>query len=147
MSRILIAGTAIAVAACVLGQEAKIDFSGTWKPEAQAAKTFVVKQTADEIHIQEMGAGSNTVSEVKCGYRGQECPAKVDGGNAKVVLYYNGPSLVQITTRDKKVYRTRWTMSSDGEKVTVETISIVPQGKTDTVVLVRAKGSDVAVAK
>ena len=116
----------------------KPDFSGTWKPESNDAVTRVIEQTEDSISIREMGADKKLNTEVRCGTRGADCDGRVDGENVKAAFYYNGPALVATVRQGNNVNRVRHTLSDDGQKLTVETIPLVPAGKPQTVVLMRA---------
>jgi hypothetical protein len=137
---------AAALAIPIYGQNAgndKPDLNGSWRLETKtdaSAPTSVIQQNADEIRIREpSSSGEKAVTDVKCGVKGKECAARVNGDDAHVTFWYNGQTLVQMTTQGKDVVKTRRTLSADGRKMTVEIIPIAPSGKTETLTFARAE--------
>jgi hypothetical protein len=136
---------AAALAIPIYGQNAgngKPDLNGSWRLETKtdaSAATSVIQQDADEIRIREPSSSGQAVTDVKCGVKGKECAARVNGDDAHVTFWYNGQTLVQMTTQGKDVVKTRRTLSPDGRKMTVEIIPIAPSGKTETLTFVRAE--------
>jgi hypothetical protein len=124
--------------------EGKPDLSGAWQIETSTAGDQVpqwsIDQTLDKIHIKESLELGKVTTDVECGTKAVECPGRVDGKDASVVFYFNGPILVQITRKGKEVTKVRRTLSDDGQKITMEVIPYVPAGDPKTVVLVRAAG-------
>ena len=119
--------------------EGKPDFSGTWKAESNDSVPCVIEQTADSISIREAGADKKANTELRCGTRGADCSGRVDGQDVKAAFYYNGPALVATVRRGNNVDRVRRTLSDDGQKMTVEVIPLMPAGKPQTTVLMRAE--------
>ena len=119
----------------------KPDFSGAWQAEASGTARWTIEQRPDGIAIREVSLSGKPITEVRCGVDGKECSGRVDGGDAATVFYFNGPMLVQMTTRKDKVTKTRRTLSPDGQRITMEVIPINPPGDTEKVVLVRAGDS------
>jgi hypothetical protein len=132
----------------------KPDLSGDWRPETagdtstNTARTLI-EHTGDEIRIREPDGSDKAVTDVKCGVKGKECAARIDSINAKVVLFFNGETLVQLTTKGEDVVKTHRTISEDGQKMTLEVIPLAPPGKTEKVTFVRsdAAGQRTAAAK
>ena len=118
--------------------EGKPDFSGTWRMESQDSKSWVIQQEPGSIHIRNAEGSEKEKTDVRCGLMGEECSGRIEGDKAKVVFYYNGPTLVQMTTRGKNVSKIRRTLSDDGNRITVEITPYVPAGDKETLVLVRA---------
>ena len=111
----------------------RADLSGTWRLDAAGdrGKTFAIQQSGDEISIREFDAGGKVHSEMKCGTKGVECPVKIGGDTAQVTYYFYGPTLVEHLWKGKNVVKTRRTLSPDGEKMTVEVMSMSPPGPTE----------------
>jgi hypothetical protein len=65
---------------------------------------------------------------------------KEAGKPMKVSIWFNGPKLVIMETRGKDVLKRRFQATDDGKEIEMETIPIVPQGKTEVVRLHRAPG-------
>ena len=124
--------------------EGKPDLSGAWKVESATAgdqsPTWIITQSENKIHIQESIAPGKVITDVECGTKAVDCPARVDGKDATVVFYFNGPMLVQLTRKGKDVTKVRRTLSEDGQKIKMEIFPYVPAGDPRTVVLVRAAG-------
>ena len=137
---------AAALAASATGEQPMIngkpDLSGKWQAESKGSQTWVIEQAPDSVSILELTSADKTQTDVRCGLNGKECSGRVNGEDAKVVFYFNGPMLVQITTQGKNVSKTRRTLSEDGQRITVEYIPLVPEGKPETRVLVRAQTSE-----
>lgn len=112
----------------------KPDFSGKWQLETKgeqrpSTSTLIIEQDASEIRIRNTQAAAEAATNVKCGTTGKECAAKVDGHDARVTFWYNGPTLEEMITSGENVTKTRRTISADGKKLVVEVLSIVPSGK------------------
>jgi hypothetical protein len=138
VSLLLLAFAIPAFAAQVSPQLAKPDFTGTWQVEGKTTEEFAIEQTKDTISIRETANSGKAQTEVKCGMKGSECTGRVAGEEAKIVFYFSGPMLVQTTDNGKEVYRTRRTLSDDGRKITEEVVPLVPPGKPETRMLVKA---------
>ena len=74
--------------------------------------------------------------------RERECDVKEAGKPMKVSIWFNGPKLVMMETRGNDVLKRRFHATDDGMGIDLETIPIVPQGKTEVVRLQRAPGSN-----
>jgi hypothetical protein len=111
----------------------KTDFSGSWelKKDGQpgAVSKLLINQREDEVHIRDSDVQRDMQTNLKCGTKGVECKARVDGRDARVTLWYNGPSLVEMETIGDDVRKKRLTLSEDGKTLTLEVVSIVPAGK------------------
>jgi hypothetical protein len=53
-------------------------------------------------------------------------------GPQKVSMCFNGPKLVELETRGNQVVKRRFTVTGDGDTMDLETIPIVPTGKSET---------------
>jgi hypothetical protein len=47
-------------------------------------------------------------------------------------MWFNGPKLVEIEARGTEVVKRRFSVTGDGDRMDVETIPIVPAGKSET---------------
>jgi len=94
--------------------------------------TWVIEEGDNSIRITETESGKNKKIELQCTTDGKECKA---GGDRRTSFWYNGPTLVEMETKNDHVVRYRLKMSEDGKTMTVEITQIVPQNdKIDTLV-------------
>lgn len=146
MVRMKFAAIMLGAALCSFGDnrplvDGKPDLSGKWQAEGNASQTVIIEQSPDAISIRELGSGDEERTQLRCGIRGSECSGRVSGQDAKVLFYFNGPMLVQMTTQGKNISKTRRTLSDDGKRITIEHMPLVPSGKSQTSVLIRAEGT------
>jgi hypothetical protein len=150
MPRLLCALCMLAVAAVPLIADqptinGKPDFSGKWRLESSqesSASTSIIEQAPDTISIRELTAEGKAESELRCSVKAKDCSGKVNGRDANLVFYFNGPMLVQFTRMGSKVTKVRRTLSEDGKKMTVEVMPMEPYGKPEKLTLVRADATD-----
>lgn len=107
--------------------------AGSW--QSPDGERWVLDSKADSVHISEFDH-DRKVSEFECNTLGRECAVKDGGKSAKVTMYFNGPKLVVLETRGSEVVKRRF--QSNGDQLEVETMPLVPQGKTETAKLSRA---------
>jgi len=106
---------------------------GAWEADGV---TWTLQQNGDALRITQ-SRNDQQISKIECTVGGQECSVK-DGGHAlKVMMYYNGPKLVEMETRGSEVVKRRFT--ADGDALEIETIPIVPDGKPQVLKLKRTK--------
>jgi hypothetical protein len=126
------------------GQDDRPNLSGTWqfdstKSELHTVKvagaTWVIHEDDSSIQITESADGSGKKIEMKCTTDGKQC--KVGGDKATASFWYNGPMLVEMESKGDRVTRYRMKLSSDGNTLTVDTTSIVPQATEDDVLVFR----------
>jgi hypothetical protein len=138
--------------AMILFANEKPDLTGTWVPSAgsnEALGKLEIEHNQDAIKVRELSLENKAEKEFQCATTGQECKSKGPEEDAKVTLWYNGPTLVEMyQARDgKSVVKTRRTLSEDGSTLRVEVIRIVPAGnKPETMVYRRADQPTVAEA-
>jgi hypothetical protein len=147
----LLLTTALGMLSAVLanaGQD-KADLTGTWKLDqarsdsGQADKGLVlfIEEKDQTIHIKESGGSiaKEEASDFTCDTMGKPCEIQDGKDKASVTVYYNGPALVVITSGRKgnSVEKHRLSLSPDGS-LTMEVTHIVPQGKTEKLVFVKA---------
>jgi hypothetical protein len=138
------AGTFIAA---VFGQTSATppDVSGTWVDTANGASKIKLTEKDGKIHVEELSS-DKPVSDYTCTLDGVECPVKEDGHSEKVMLYYNGPKLVEIKERGNDAVKRRFTLNPDGKTLEVEMIPLSGEQKTEKLTFEReasanAKGS------
>jgi hypothetical protein len=126
--------------------DGKPNFSGKWELQTKDGKpatgsAHIIEQNEKEIRIRDAAAESRY--DLKCGTKGTECKARLDGVEAQVTLWYNGPTLVTMAKHGDTVKEIRRTLSTDGQKLTVEILPVVPTGgSSEKLVLVRAGESE-----
>ena len=116
---------------------------GTWESHAERETHagWVLRSNGDLLHITRTENDRN-VSDFECNTLGRECDVKEAGKPMKVSIWFNGPKLVMMETRGNDVLKRRFHATDDGKEIEMETILIVPQGKTEVVRLQRAPGSN-----
>ena len=139
----LLACSALAVLSLPLAGQDRPNLSGKWQFDSSksevhtvrsAGATWVINEDDSSIQIVESEDGARGTVEMKCTTDGKEC--KVSGNKAKASFWYNGPMLVEMESRGDHVTRYRMKLSEDGNTLTVDTTSIVPQSTTQDDVLV-----------
>jgi uncharacterized protein YycO len=108
------------------------DLSGTWLGQSNGAQKWVLDQKSDKIHIKEMN-GDKVEADFTCSLNGQECSAQEDGHSEKIMMYFNGPKLVEIRERGAETVKERMEVSADGKTLTVETVPLSSDQKSETV--------------
>ena len=115
-----------------LGQSASDpDLSGTWIDNSNANTRITFQEKGDKIQVHETD-GDKVIADYTCNLSGQQCEIKEDGHSAKVMIYYNGSKLVEITERGSDVSKRRFSLSKDGNSMTMELIPLSSEGKTIT---------------
>jgi hypothetical protein len=107
---------------------------GKWEQsdgEHEAKTTWILESTGSSIHVSN-SSDQQVVAEFDCNTMGKECAIKHAGHASKVSFYFNGPKLVELETMGSQVVKRRFTVTSDGDAMELETIPIVPGGSTET---------------
>ena len=120
--------SAVSIQVCAAGDNPS--YSGTWQA-ADKSSELVVKQSGDAIHVTEQ-RGGRTLCDYTCNSDGKDCNFTEEGKKAKVAVYFNGPKLVEIRTRGNQVVKRRFGLTNNGKTLEVESMPIVPPGKTET---------------
>lgn len=115
------------------------DLSGTWRLESSSGQdeSWKIEQKADEVRILRLNSAGKATTEITCGTKGVECPAKIDGDKAKVSYYFNGAALVELVWKGKDVTKTRRSLSPDGSKLMVEVMPMSPPGSAEKLTFVK----------
>jgi hypothetical protein len=132
-----------AMALPLAAQDDRPNLSGTWqfdstKSELHTGKvtggTWVIHEDDSSIQITESADGAAKKIEMKCTTDGKQCKG---GDKATASFWYNGPMLVEMESKGDRVTRYKMKLSSDGNTLTVDTTSIVPQATQDDVLVFR----------
>jgi hypothetical protein len=108
---------------------------GAW--ESHDGETWMISENGDAFHITRSQNG-HKVADFECNTAGRECDVKESGKPAKISMWFNGPKLVVMETRGSEVVKRRLQAVSDGKEMEIETMPIVPEGKTETSRLTRS---------
>jgi hypothetical protein len=88
----------------------------------------VIEQKDDTAHF--INSEGDQKIDFACNTRGKECQVKEAGKGAKISMWFNGPSLIQMEIKGSDVTKRKF--SVDGEKLVLEVMPIAPAGKTET---------------
>jgi hypothetical protein len=112
---------------------------GTWKTDGPAGseETWILREDGGTLHLTQV-RGAQKSTDLTCNLLGRDCKVKINGREATVSFYFNGPLLVQWEKEGTKVERRRFKTVDDGGTLEIETTSIVPNGKAETIRLKRA---------
>jgi len=128
LSTLLLTGSAFA------GDDSGRDrLMGTWQQNegnGESKFTWTLESLGGPIHVTNSN-GTQTIAEFKCNTMGKECAGKDAGRSSKVSLWFNGPKLVELETRGTQVVKRRFSITGDGDTMDLETIPIVPTGKSE----------------
>jgi hypothetical protein len=122
--------------AAAAGDDSAKKLAGNWEAKDNPAHTWTFEQTDKGMHVIETGNGK-TVADYVCNTSGRDCDIKREGRDAKVSLWYNGPTLVEMMTEGSHVVKRRYAPASEGTALEVEVIPIVPEGRTEKLALLR----------
>jgi hypothetical protein len=90
---------------------------GTWT-ENGGAHGWVIENTEKGLHMTQTEA-SASVADFTCATDGHDCDVKISGKKAKVSMYYNGASLIQLETKGDAITKRKFTIDGNGLKVEV----------------------------
>ena len=107
------------------------DLSGTWADRANAADKITVSEKDGSIQFRETD-GNRVIADYTCSLNGKECESKEEGRSAKVMTYYNGAKLVEITERGNDVTKRRFSLSQDGKTMIMEVMPLTDESKVTT---------------
>lgn len=133
---ILLLGAAAcaAVYADDLSDRSKIN--GAWEVTGGEKEVWVMEQKGDSIKITQ-SHNDQPLSQLQCKIGGGECQGKDSGHSAKVMMWFNGPKLVEMETRGSEVVKRLF--SANGDDMEMQVIPIVPEGKPQVIKLKRTK--------
>jgi hypothetical protein len=129
LSVLLLASSAFAdddsVHASIMGKWQQSDGNGDNK------SAWDLEGAGDSMHVTNSN-GTQTVAEFECNVVGKECAIEDAGRRTRVSMWFNGPKLVEMETRGSQVVKRRFSIAGDGASMELETIPIVPSGKSET---------------
>ena len=128
LGALLLAGSAFAG-----DDSSRAKLMGRWQQSdgnGDAKYAWALESSGGSIHVTN-SSGTQTMAEFDCNTVGKECAAKYAGRSAKVIMYFNGPRLVELETRGTQVVKRRFSIIGDGDTMELETIPIVPAGKSE----------------
>jgi len=118
---------------------ARAQLIGVWQQQDDSGKggsTWVIETKGNLLHITN-SEGDQKLSEIACNPTGVECEGTVSGKRAKVMMYYNGPTLVELETAGSDVVKRRFTITGQPDLMEIEVMTITGNTKSETLHLKR----------
>jgi hypothetical protein len=117
----------------VLGDDAsaRAQLIGAWQQQDDSGKgisVWVVETKGGSLHITN-SQGDQKLSEIECKPTGAECEGIASGKKAKITMYFNGPSLVQLETVGSDVIKRQFTVREQPDILEIEVIPIIGNAK------------------
>src|SRR5580658_4364104 len=116
VSALLIAGSAFAADDAV-----RAKLAGKWQQSDGNGESWTLKESGDSMQVTN-AKSTATIEEFECNTVGKECAIKRAGHKSKVVLYFNGPKLIEMETTGNQVVKRRFAVTGDGDTMDLETI-------------------------
>jgi hypothetical protein len=142
MIRIVAIG-AILATTCALAsdEDQRAKLTGSWQIQTagatvKEASAYTLQPSQGGMRISGTDEGK-VIVDVNC-KMAQDCKIKDEGHSATVMMYFNGPKLVENETIGSRIIRKRYSVTDDGNTMQIEVIPIEPEGKTEVVVFKRA---------
>jgi hypothetical protein len=108
---------------------------GTWLPQDKSGTSWVVKSDGEGLHLTKT-QDDQKLLDFECNTVGRECEVKGPRKETKVSMWYSGPRLVLMETSGSDVVKYRF-HATDADKLEVDVIPIVPDGKPQSISLAR----------
>src|ERR1019366_3210199 len=118
---------------------ARAHLIGVWQQLDDSGKgvsIWVVETKGNSLHITN-AQGDQKLSEIECNPTGAECTGTVSGKKAKVVMYYNGPTLVELETVGSDVVKRQFTVTEQPDMMEIAVMAITGNTKSETLHLKR----------
>jgi hypothetical protein len=112
---------------------------GTWQQQDDAGKdisVWVVETKGTSLHITN-SQGNQKLSEIDCKPTGAECEGLDSGKKVKVLMYFNGPTLVQLETAGSDVTKRQFTVAEQNDSMELAVMAITGNAKSETLHLKR----------
>jgi hypothetical protein len=112
---------------------------GVWQQQDDSGKgvsVWVVETKGNSLHISN-SQGDQKLSEIECKPTGDECDGTASGKKTKVVMYYNGPTLVELETVGSDVVKRQFTVTEQPEVMELAVMAITGNTKSETLHLKR----------
>jgi len=119
--------------------EKRAKLAGAWQAPADgkdAGAIWSIEDRDDRLRITQTLKGEK-ILDLNCSTEGQECQATDSGKNVKVVMWFNGPKLVEMETHGSEVIQRHFQPSDDGATMQVEVTRMDTGGKPEPVQLKR----------
>ncbi len=117
---------------------------GAWQSQGgtdnAGRATWLLEAKGDAVHVTYL-EGNQKLAEFECDTSGRECAAKDSGHPAKISLWFNGPTLVELETKGPEIVKRRFAVAGTGEEMDVELIPVVSKSKAETVHFKRTKAA------
>jgi hypothetical protein len=132
LANVLLAGV---FAGPAFGQTSNVqpDVSGTW---IGPTGKIILTQKDGSLRVQSFN-GDKSAADYTCNLDGRECAVKEAGRPEKVMVYFNGPKLVEIKEHGNDSEKRRFTLSADGKTLQVEMIPLSSEQKPETLTFQR----------
>jgi hypothetical protein len=118
---------------------ARASLLGTWQETDDFGKgvsVWVLEANSDSLHVTN-SQGDQKLSEIDCKPAGAECEGTDTGKKVKVVMYFNGPTLVQMETEGSNVIKRRFTVTDKPDMMDLEVMPLTGHPKPETLHLKR----------
>lgn len=112
---------------------------GTWQETDGSGKVtsvWVLEADADSLHVTN-SQGDQKLSEIDCKPAGAECEGTDSGKKVKVMMYFNGPALVQMETAGTDVIKRRFTVTDKSDMMELDVMPLTGHAKPETLHLKR----------
>jgi hypothetical protein len=112
---------------------------GAWQQQDDSGNgisIWVVETKGNSLHITN-SQGNQKLSEIECKPTGAECEGTISGKKAKVVMYYNGPTLVELETIGSDVVQRQFTVTEQPDIMELAVMAITGKTKSETLHLKR----------
>jgi hypothetical protein len=145
--QVLVCAAALLAAPAVFADDSdeRAKLNGAWQSQEQTGGVWTIQDQGSGMHLTN-SLGDKKIFEFACDLA-KECQVKDAGKNVKVTVYFNGAKLVLTETRGDQVFKRRFGIAQTGDVLEIETIWVVPDGKTETIHLTRVQTAAVKSAK
>jgi hypothetical protein len=112
---------------------------GVWQQQDDSGKgisIWALETKGDSLHITN-SQGDQKLSEIECKPTGAECEGTSSGKKAKVTMYFNGPTLVQLETVGSDVVKRQFTVTEQPDIMDLAVMPITGNTKSETLHLKR----------
>jgi hypothetical protein len=134
VSIVTLAALLLASSAFADDDSSRAKLMGRWQQSdanGENKSAWDLEGLGDSMHVTNSD-GTQTVTEFTCNTLGKECAIQDGGRRSKVSMWFNGSKLVEVETRGSQVVKRRFSVTGDGNSMDLETIPIVPSGKSET---------------
>jgi hypothetical protein len=131
------AGFLLSMAAGAGDRADRDNLLGIWQAaEGASHEAWSLESKGDVLRVVRTDNGKVTL-EATCKPDGTDCSATDEGKKVTVIMYFNGPALVQMETRDSYVTTRKFALDGESGRMTIEVNPITGPGKHYTLLLTR----------